>query len=96
MQDFPAPAEPPKYTIIAFQLAIPQRFNIMGAVPKIFNAMEDAKLSNSTTGDDVPYSSLTVDASLSLPEMTPRVMFVSLLRLSVPFLSLSFFSSVMV
>ncbi|GLT26154.1 hypothetical protein SLA2020_012390 [Shorea laevis] len=45
----------------------------MGAVPKIFNAMEDAKLSNSTTGDNVPYSSLTVEASLSLPEMTPCV-----------------------
>ncbi|GLU09729.1 hypothetical protein SLE2022_265740 [Rubroshorea leprosula] len=45
----------------------------MGAVPKIFNAMEDAKLSNSTNGDNVPCSSLTVEASLSLPEMTPRV-----------------------
>lgn len=45
----------------------------MGAA-KITNAMDLANQSNgSAAGDSIPYSPLTVCTSLSLPEMTPRI-----------------------
>ena len=60
----------------------------MGAV-KIWNAMEVAEEArdNPSLSSDIQSSSLTVDHSLSLPHMKPRIMFVTLLSLS---LSLSF------
>jgi hypothetical protein len=55
----------------------------MGAV-KIWDAMEVAEEAreNPNLSDDIQSSSLAVDHSLSLPHMTPRIMFVTLLSLT--------------
>lgn len=68
----------------------------MGAV-NIWNAMEvaDDARENPNLCSDIQSSSLTIDHSLSLPDMKPRLMFVKLLSLSDThfylFASLAFF-----
>lgn len=46
----------------------------MGAASKI--SSDEMEAPRSTSPSDIPYSGLTVQTSLSLPEMTPRVMLV--------------------
>lgn len=69
----------------------------MGAASKVCDdAMEAPRLTSSSAStpiSDVPYSRLTVDTSLSLPEMTPRIMLVVSIPCS-PFRSVPCYRSV--
>lgn len=63
-----------KYTVAAVE---------MGAV-NIWNAMEVAEGASDGQTSGIPSSHLTIDHSLSIPEMKPRLVYALFLYLSVP------------
>lgn len=73
----PPPPFPLSFTIFSFYISgrIPL---IMGGKVKIWNPVEIAEEAKNDYASQIFPSLLTIDPSLSLPQMTPLVMFVTL------------------
>lgn len=50
----------------------------MGATKNIWEILEAEDEASGNVASQIPYSSFVVDTSLPLPDMIPRIMFVSL------------------
>lgn len=68
---------------------------IMGATDKIWNPVQVAEQARNDYASEIFPSRLSIDPSLSLSQMTPLVMFVTLFPFSLFFFDVVFFSTCM-